>query len=109
MSKYADLITITKVIDTETGLETIGDLDYRIHCQSLEQWLASGAGKVKPQTVMDRREALAKELRWMADQIVADQDLGPFSVTIRYAEKLWAERRAKTAEWCKANGVEFDT
>lgn len=105
MGKYADLITITKVIDTETGLENVGDLDYRIHCQSLEQWLAGGAGRLKPQTVMDRRETLAKEFRWMADQLVAEQDLGPFSVTIREAEKLWAERKATTDEWLASQGA----
>ncbi len=103
MSKFADLITITKVVDTETGIENIGDLDYRIHCNALEQWLAGGAGRLTPQTVMDRRQALAKELRWMADQLVADQDLGPFAVTIRGAEQLFEERKAKTEEWLAAN------
>lgn len=103
MSKYADLITITKVIDSETGNETIGDLDYRIHCNALEQWLAGGAGRLTPQTVMDRRRALAKEMRDLADQLEVDQDLGPFAVTIRGAERLFAERKAKTEEWLAAN------
>lgn len=104
MGKYVDLITITKVADTETGLENIGDLDYRIHCNALENWLARGAGSRRTMTVMDQRKALAAELRALADQLVADQDLGPFSVTIRGAEKLYEERRAQTNEWLKANG-----
>lgn len=110
MSKYADLITITKVVDTETGLETPGDLDYRIHCNALEQWLAGGAGYRKAQTVMDRCRALAAEMRQLADSLEADQDLGPFSVTIRGAEKLYAERRAKTDEWLRqTEGRGFDS
>ena len=109
MSKYADLITITKVTDTETGLETPGDLDYRIHCNALEQWLAGGAGRRTPQTVMDRRKALAREMRDLADQLEAEQDLGPFAVTIRDAEKLYADRRAKTDEWLRqTEGKGFD-
>ena len=106
MSKYIDLITITKVNDTETGLEDVGDLDYRIHCNALENWLARGAGSRRTMTVMDQRQALAAELRMLADQLVAEQDLGPFAVTIRGAEKLYEERRAKTNEWLRANGEE---
>jgi len=105
MSKYVDLITITKVADTETGLEVVGDLDYRIHCNALEQWLAGGAGRRDgKQTVAERRKALAAEMRGLADQLESEQDLGPFVVTIRGAEKLYDERRKKTEEWLKANG-----
>lgn len=99
MSKYIDLITITKVADSETGLENVGDLDYRIHCNALEQWLAGGAGRRTPQSVVDRRKLLAAELRALADNL--DGDLGPFAVTVDGAEKLWADRRAKTEEWIR--------
>jgi hypothetical protein len=101
MSKYADLITITKVIDTETGLETPGDLDYRIHCNALEQWLAGGAGRREPEPVMVRRQRLAAELRSLAESLESDSDLGPFSVTIHGAEKLHKERVEQTAEWMR--------
>lgn len=109
MSKYADLITITKVNDTETGLETVGDLDYRIHTNALEQWLAGGAGRRTPETVTDRRKALAAEMRQLADQLEADHDLGPFTVTIRGAEELYVKRRARTDEWLRqTEGKGFD-
>lgn len=94
------LITITRVVDSEPDPETVGGLDYVIHCQALESWLAAGAARDKPQTVEDRRRAIAAEMRKLADAI--EQGASPFSVTCEYAERRAAENRAHVAELRRA-------
>jgi len=110
VSKYVDLITITKVNDSETGLENIGDLDYRIHCNALEQWLARGAGQRTPMTVSEHRALLATELRALADYLDSATNQGPFTVTIEFAERLYAKNRASTLDWiANTEGIDAAT
>jgi hypothetical protein len=101
--KDAPLLTITKIIDAEMSHEVndVGSLDYRVHCQELENWLAAGAGRREQQTVRERQAMFAKELRSLADAM--EQGANPFTVTIEYAEKKAAERRASLAEWLRKN------
>ncbi len=103
--KDAPLLTITKIIDAESSHEIadVGSLDYRVHCQALEQWLAGGAGRREPQPVSVRQRAFAAELRALADAMEAGT--GPFAVTVESAERLATERRASTAEWIRRNEI----
>jgi hypothetical protein len=103
--KDVPLLTITKIIDAEMSHEVadVGNLDYCVHCQALEQWLAAGAGRREPQTVQARQNILARELRALADAI--ENGSNPFTVTIEFAEKMATERRAQTAEWMRKNEV----
>lgn len=95
------LLTITKVIDAETSHEVadVGSLDYRIHSQALENWLAAGAGRREPQSVTDRQRAFAKELRSLAGAMESGGH--PFIVTIEFAERKATERRAEMAAWIR--------
>lgn len=103
--KDVPLLTITKIIDAEQSYEVadVGNLDYRVHCQELENWLAAGAGRREPQTVLERQAIFAKELRALADAM--EQGASPFTVTIEYAEKKATERRASLADWLRKNEI----
>jgi hypothetical protein len=85
------LLTITRVIDYELDPEAVGGLDYRVHCQALERWLAAGVSRGQP--VSERQLAFAKELRSLAEAI--EHANHPFVVTVEAAGKLWSERRAE--------------
>lgn len=93
------LLTITRVLDNEIDPEAVGTLDYRVHCQALEKWLAAGRDRETPQ---ERQAAFAKELRQLADAIERGEN--PFTVTCEYAERRWAEH---CHAWAERRRAEF--
>jgi len=61
MPERRKLITIEVITDDSTGIYQVGELDYGVPILTVD-WLEAKPG---------RRELLAKELRWLADQCVA--------------------------------------